>query len=93
MKKFYNDYLSSNVPFHLFSIIAVVLIVASWFVPPIGAIDGSVIAATGEIFAFAALWTVIKAIDKGTNASIRKGDVSVTINKDGNNQSEETEIC
>lgn len=65
--------------FYVFSGIAIVLIIASWLVPPMGAIDGSVLAAVGEIFAFAALGTVIKAIDKGLDAKVTHGNTSVTI--------------
>lgn len=62
-----------------FSLIAVGLIITSFFVPPTGVIDGSVLAATGEIFAFAALGTVIKAIDKGVDARVQHRNTSVTI--------------
>lgn len=41
--------------------------------------DPSVLAAVGELFAFAALGTVIKAIDKGSSASVKKGDVEIKI--------------
>ena len=87
MKKFYKVYLSDNTPFHIFSSIAILLIIASWFVPPVSYIDASVLTAVGEIFAFAALWTVIKAIDQGTDATITKGDITLTIdNKEKNEQ-------
>lgn len=79
MRRFYEKYCLKNVGFHILTFIAIALIIASWFVPPMGIIDGSVLAATGEIFAFAALGTVIKAIDKGVDATITKGDTSMTI--------------
>lgn len=79
MRRFYVKYLMKNVSFHVLTAIAVILIVASWFVPPMGIIDGSVLAAVGEIFGFASLGTVIKAIDKGIDATITKGDTSMTI--------------
>ncbi len=63
-------------------VLSVILIVASWFVPPRAVIDGSVLAAIGEIFSFAALATVIRAIDKGHKASITKGDTTLTVGKD-----------
>lgn len=68
-----------NFWFVFFSLVAVGLIVASFIVPPTGIIEPSVIAATGEIFAFAALGTVIKAIDKGVDARVQHRDTSVTI--------------
>lgn len=58
------------------------LIVASWFVPPMAVVDGSVLAAVGEIFGFAALGTVINAIDKGHKATITKGDTTLTVGKE-----------
>lgn len=64
---------------------AVGLIVASFIVPPTGIIEPSVLAAVGEIFAFAALGTVIKAIDKGVDAKVQHNNTSLTIgdlNKD-----------
>lgn len=79
MRRFYEKYCLKNISFHVLSFISIALIVASWFVPPMGIIDGGVLAATGEIFAFAALGTVIKAIDKGIDATITKGDTSMTI--------------
>lgn len=65
--------------FILFSLVAIGLIITSFFVPPTGVIDGSVLAATGEIFAFAALGTVIKAIDNGVDAKVQHNNTSVTI--------------
>ena len=79
MRRFYEKYCLKNISVHVLSFISIALIVASWFVPPMGIIDGSVLAGTGEIFAFAALGTVIKAIDKGIDATITKGDTSITI--------------
>lgn len=83
MKKFYRDYLVGNLPFWVCLGISIALIVASWFVPPMGVIDGSILAGVGELFGFASLWAVYKAIDKGTPATISHGDTTVTINKEG----------
>ena len=68
--------------FAVFSIVAVLLIVISFFLPPMGAIDPSVLAAAGELFLFAALWTVIHAIDRGNSAKLSKGDVSLEVKKE-----------
>lgn len=68
-----------NFWFVFFSLVAVGLIITSFFIPPTGEIDPSVLAATGEIFAFAALGTVIKAIDKGVDARVQHRDTSITI--------------
>ena len=68
--------------FYALAGIAIVLIIASWFVPPMAVIDGSVLAAVGEIFGFAALGTVIKAIDKGTPASLTHNGTTISVNKE-----------
>lgn len=65
--------------FIFFSLVAVGLIIASFFIPPLAVIDGSVLAAVGEIFAFAALGTAIKAMDKGLDARVQHRDTSITV--------------
>ena len=75
----FNQCVLHNGWFVLFSLVAIALIITSFFVPPTGVIDGSVLAAVGEIFGFAALGTVIKAIDKGVDAKVQHNNTSVTI--------------
>lgn len=87
-KKAVMDCVLHNAWFIFFSLVAIGLIIGSFFVPPMGVIDGSVLAAVGEIFAFAALGTVIKAIDKGVDAKVQHNNTSLTIgdlNKDDTN--------
>lgn len=72
--------------FDVFSLIAIALIIASFIVPPTGVIDPSVLAGVGEIFAFAALYIVLVAVDKGTPASISHNNTTVTVNKDSEQQ-------
>ena len=88
MKEFYKNYLQSNLFFWLFSIIGVILIIVAFILPPLSVIDNSVLIAVGEINGFIALGAVIKAIDKGVDATFQKGDTSVTIT---NNENEEDE--
>lgn len=73
------DCVLHNVWFIVFSLVAIGLIIGSFFVPPMGIIDGSVLAAVGEIFAFAALGTAIKAIDKGIDAQVQHNNTTLTI--------------
>lgn len=75
------DVATNNSWFKILTISAIALIVASWFVPPMAVIDGSVLAATGELLAFGALWVVVKAIDKGTPATMTHGGTTITVNK------------
>lgn len=62
--------------------IAVGLIVASFFIPPTGVIDGSVLAAVGEVFAFAALFMAWEALDKGIDAKVTHGNTTIELNND-----------
>ena len=88
MREFYRNYLSNNLFFWLFSIIGILLIIIAFFLPPAAQIHQSVLYAVAEINGFAALGAVIKAIDKGVDATFQKGDTSVTIT---NNEDEEDE--
>lgn len=58
-----------------------ILLTASFLCPPLAVIDGSVLAAVGEVFAFAALWTLIKAMDEGHTATLTHNDTTLTIDK------------
>jgi len=81
MRKFVDLYINGNLSFMILSGIAIILIIVSFFLPPRGAIDPSVLTATGELFAFAALGAVYAAISRGASAKVSKGDVSVEIEK------------
>jgi len=61
------------------TIASIILLVASFCVPPLGVIDSSVLAATGEIFGFGALWLVYIGLEKGVDAKIKRGDTEVSI--------------
>ena len=87
MPKVLRDAILGNVWFYVLAGIAITLLIASWIWPPTAVIDGSVLVATSEIFAFAALGTVIKAIDKGHTAKIKHGETELSIGK----EKEETE--
>ena len=80
MREFYKNYLSNNLFFWFFSIIGVILIVTAFLLPPLSVIDNSVLIAVGEINGFAALGAVIKAIDRGSSASIKHNNTELTIN-------------
>lgn len=90
MAQFFRTYISHNLWFYTFSGVAMGLVIASFIVPPTGVIDPSVLAATGEIFAFAALGAVIKAIDKGVDAKVQRGNTTLVVgdlnSKDGEQQ-------
>lgn len=68
-----------NYWFWVLMVTAIALIVAAFIVPPTAVIDGSVLAAVGELAGFGAIGTVIKAMDKGVDARVRHRDTEVTV--------------
>jgi len=79
MKDFYCKYILKNLWFHVLTIIAVGLLITSFIIPPTGEISPSVLQGIAELFAFASLGTVIKAIDRGAGAKIKHHDLEVEI--------------
>lgn len=79
MDKQIKDCILHDIWFKFFSISAIGLLIASFVAPPVGVINSTVLAAVGEIFAFAALGTVIKAIDKGVDAKVQHNNTTLTV--------------
>ena len=79
MKKILKEAWLTNIWMRILSISSLLLIIASFFVPPLGVLDGSVLAAVGELEGLGVLWIVLRAVEKGTGASFKKGDVEVDI--------------
>ena len=86
MREFYKNYLQSNLFFWLFSGIGLLLIIVAFFIPPTAYIEQSVLIAVGEINGFIALGAVIKAIDKGVDATFQHNNTSVTITNNDNDE-------
>lgn len=80
MKTWVKEYVLNNLWFKVLSFISIALMIISFFLPPQGVIDPSVMGATGEIFAFAALGAVLKAMDKGKTVSMKHGETEIVIN-------------
>ena len=78
----------SNIWMRILTISSILLIIASFFIPPLGIIDRSILAAVGELEVFGVLWIVFHAIEKGTAASFKKGDVEVEIKEKEDKASE-----
>lgn len=68
-----------NVWFWVLMLTSIGLIIASWLVPPMAVIDGSVLAAVGELAGFGALGALIKAMDMGVDARVKHKDTEVTV--------------
>lgn len=80
MRKFWKNYLENNLFFWIFSIAGLLLIIASFLLPPMGIVDNSILAAVGELDGLIALGAVIKAIDKGRSATFHHNGTELTIN-------------
>lgn len=57
------------------------LIIASFIVPPAGIIDPSVLAATGELAGFGAIWEFNKAMNKNIDAKVKIKELELEINR------------
>lgn len=81
MSKFFSHFTKPNkIAFWVCLTISTTLLVASFLLPPTGKIDPSVLRGVGEIFAFAVLYTVIEALNRGTDVTLHKGDIDITLN-------------
>lgn len=78
-KQMFRHCVMDNIWFKVLSLSSIILIFTSLLLPPTGIIDPSVISATGEILGWGALFTLIKAIDKGMGAKIQHGNTSVIV--------------
>ena len=59
--------------------VSIALIVAGFFVPPTGVIDGSVLTAVGLLLMFATIDKIPEAIKAGRNIKVQKGDTSLEV--------------
>lgn len=63
-------------------IVSIGLIVAGFFMPPMGVIDGSVLTAVGEMLLFPTLVYGFRAIELGLEVKFQKGETSIEIHRD-----------
>lgn len=64
----------------ILTITSILLIVGSFIVPPLGIIDGSVIAVVGELTGIGALWEFSKAMKRNVNAKVRIKEIELELN-------------
>ena len=88
MKEILKEAWLTNIWMRILSISSILLIIAGFICPPLAVISGSVLTAVGELEALGVLWIVLRAIEKGTAASFKKGDVEVDIKEKENKASE-----
>ena len=68
--------------FIVLSLAAILLLSVSFIIPPTGVVDDSVLKAAAVLFGFAALATLMHAVDKGVGAKLEHGDTKLTIDGD-----------
>lgn len=74
-----------NTAFWICLVISILLIVGGAITPPPFVVDSSIFFGTGQLFAFAGLWTLNRAIDKGVDARVKHNETEIQIineNKD-----------
>lgn len=81
LTRFFGNRFHKNV-FLICLITSVGLIVTSFFIPPLAVVDGSVLAAVGELFGFASLAEVGAAIERGHGATITHGGTTIEVKKE-----------
>ena len=91
MKKFYHNYVEKNIPFHILATVSVAILVASWIWPPTAIIDSSVLAASGELIGWGALYTLLRAVEKGKTASVSHNGTTITVGEKEKDYGTETE--
>ena len=74
-------FILSRITFAVCFFVSVGLIIAGFFVPPMGVVDGSVLTAIGELLLFPTLLYAYRAIELGLSVKFQKGDTSVEISQ------------
>ena len=68
--------------FIVLSLATIILLSVSFVMPPMGVVDNSALKASAVFFGFAALATLMHAVDKGVGAKLEHGDTKLTIDGD-----------
>lgn len=71
----------------ILTLTSIILIISSFIVPPTGVIDSSVLAATGELAGFAAIWEFNKAMNKNIDARVKIREMEIELNKNKKDES------
>ena len=90
--KTFKECVLENLWFKILSVSSIILIFTSLLLPPVGVIDPSVVAASGELLGWGALWSVVKAIDKGKSVSVKHGNTEIEVRKKNGEEIEEEKI-
>ena len=76
----------ARIAFWIFLSIGVGLIIGSFFAPPVGEINSSVLAGVGEIQGFASLGVGFECIFQGMAVTLKTGDTEVNVSPKTNNK-------
>lgn len=60
--------------------ISAAMLIGAALTPPMWIVDGSILAAVGELFAFASLFKAGEAVDRGLDAKIKHGQTEIELN-------------
>lgn len=63
----------------ILTLTSIILIITAFFIPPMAVIDGSVLAAVGELAGIGALWQFTKAINKNLDAKVKIKEIELEI--------------
>lgn len=61
------------------TLVSIGLVIGGFFVPPLGAIDGSVITSCGILLGFGVLWLAVYALERGYDTTLKHGETEITI--------------
>lgn len=78
----------NKITFFTCLIISIGLLIASFVIPPPGAIHPSVLQGCAILMGYATLSAVIHSINKGSDVTFKKGDMEVTLNNPDDNNDE-----
>lgn len=68
--------------------IAAAMLIGAALTPPMSIIDSSILAAVGELFAFAALFKAGEAIDRGIDAKLTHGNTTIELTNPDDNDTD-----
>lgn len=74
---------AGTIIFWICLVVSAGLIIAGFVIPPTGVVDGTVLSAVGELFAFAALGEVPVVIREAKSAKITAGNKTIEITGSG----------
>jgi hypothetical protein len=64
----------------LLTLTSILLIVIAFFIPHMAVVDGSILAAVGELTGIGALWQFTKAINKNIDAKVKIKEIELELN-------------